>query len=598
MHANIFIQDMALIMIIAGFVTIIFNRLKQPVVLGYIVAGIIIGPFTPQFLLIHDKETINVLAELGVVFLMFSLGLEFSLKKLAKVGFGAFIIALFKISAMIYIGYQLGVAFGWKPIDSLFLGAILSISSTTIIVKALSELRMKQEKFAQLIYGILIIEDILAIAIIALLSGIATTGTVSTSDIMSIFGKLSLFIIVALVLGLLLIPRLIGYVTKFRSNEMLLITVLGLCFGFCLLVIKLDYSIALGAFIIGAIIAEAKALSKIEALVEPVRDMFCAIFFVTIGMLFNPSVFLDYAWPVIIITVVVIIGKILFASLGAFLAGQNGRTSLQVGMGLVPIGEFSFIIASLGLSLKVTSNFLYPIVVAVSAITTLLTPYLIKAASPLSNKMLSSMPVRVTEFVGKYPELIKKVQPQGDSAIIGKIISKIILQIIINCALVAAVFIASVFLVTSVERGLFGIKQIIANDQLRRVVVCSSSLFLSLPFLIAAYRKLKAFSMIFSEIIITGKILGAFYIKIGCANLYRIRRIVYEILPIICISLITALILSFSHQILPEPFLLSLVILAILIIAIVLWKPFVWLQSWLQIALFNVMEENADKTHH
>ena len=593
MHANIFIQDMALIMLIAGVVTIIFNRFKQPVVLGYIVAGIIIGPFTPPFILIHDKETISVLAELGVVFLMFSLGLEFSLKKLAKVGAGAFLIALFKISAMTYLGYKLGLAFGWSLIDSLFLGAILSISSTTIIVKALAELGMKQEKFAQLIYGILIIEDVLAIAMIALLSGVATTGTIGATEVISIVGKLSLFIIVAVVIGLLTIPRLIGYVTKFRSNEMLLITVVGLCFGFCLLVIKLDYSIALGAFIIGAIIAEAKALAKIEMLIEPIRDIFCAIFFVTIGMMFNPSIFLDYALPVIIITATLLFGKVIFASVGAFIAGQSGRTSLQIGMGLVPIGEFSFIIASLGLSLKVTSDFLYPIVVTVSAITTLLTPYLLKASIPLSNTIANKIPRSVNKIIIKYSLWLLKLHPQGDRAVISKIISKIIMQIIINCALVIAVFVASVFLVTSIEHGVFWFDPLLKNEQLRRVIVCAIALFLSLPFLIATYRKLKALSMIFAEVSITGKILGSLYKQLGCKNLYSIRRIVYEIIPIISIVLILAVILSFSSTILPEPFLLGAILVVILITAIVLWKPFVWLQSWLQIALFKVMEDNS-----
>ena len=499
---------------------------------------------------------------------------------------------------MTYLGYQLGILFGWKIIDSLFLGAILSISSTTIIVKALAELGMKQEKFAQLIYGILIIEDILAIAMIALLSGIATSGTVGATEIISIVGKLSLFIIVSLVIGLLTIPRLIAYVTKFRSNEMLLITVLGICFGFCFLVIKLDYSIALGAFIIGAIVAEAKALAKIEMLIEPIRDTFCAIFFVTIGMMFDPRVFLDYAWPVIIITIALLFGKIVFATIGAFIAGQSGRTSLKIGMGLVPIGEFSFIIASLGLTLKVTSGFLYPIVVAVSAITTLLTPYLLKASTPFSNKIASKIPYRINLIIAKYPLLIEKIKPQGDRAIMSKIIFKIILQIIINCALVVTVFIASVFLVTSVERGLLGFSPFLEDEQIRRVIICGGALFLSLPFLIAAYRKLKALSMIFAEISISGKILGSLYERVGCQNLYSIRRVVYEIIPIICITLILMIILSCSQVILPKPILLGIVLATMFVIAIILWKPFVWIQSWLQIALFKVMEENATKAHH
>ncbi len=277
-------------MLIAGLVTILFHRLKQPVVLGYILAGVIIGPHTPPFALIQDEHTIRTLSELGVVFLLFSLGLEFSLRKLARVGFTALVGAVTEIAVMLGIGWGLGRWFGWSNMDSIFLGAILSISSTTIIVKALSELKLKNERFAQLVFGILIVEDILAIALIALLSALATTGQVDTPEVFATLGKLSLFMVVALVLGILIVPRLLAYVARFDSSEMLLITVLGLCFGFCLLVVKLDYSIALGAFVIGAVMAESRQLKLIEQLTEPLRDMFSAIFFVSIGLLLDPAV--------------------------------------------------------------------------------------------------------------------------------------------------------------------------------------------------------------------------------------------------------------------------------------------------------------------
>ncbi len=400
MHAISFIQDLAVIMLVAGVVTVLFHRLKQPVVLGYIVAGFIIGPHTPPFGLIHDEDTIKTLAELGVIFLMFCLGLEFSLRKLFKVGATAFIAAFLEIILMIWIGYEIGQWFDWNTMDSLFLGAILAISSTTIIVKALNDLKMKNQRFAQLIFGVLIVEDILGIGIIALLSSIAVSGTVSSGEVFSTVGKLSLFMIVALVIGILLVPRLLAYVAKFDSNEMLLITVLGLCFGFCLLVVKLEYSMVLGAFLIGAIMAESRQLIKIERLIEPVRDMFSAIFFVAIGLMIDPQILLQYAWPIAVITVAVVLGKMLSCGLGAFIAGNDGRTSLRVGMGLSQIGEFSFIIAALGMTLQVTSDFLYPVAVAVSAITTLLTPYLIRGADPLSLKIAAVMPQRMSRVFG------------------------------------------------------------------------------------------------------------------------------------------------------------------------------------------------------
>ncbi|WP_057428324.1 cation:proton antiporter, partial [Pseudomonas syringae] len=440
MHAINFIQDLAVIMLVAGVVTILFHRLRQPVVLGYIVAGFIIGPHTPPVSLIHDEDTIKILAELGVIFLMFCLGLEFSLRKLFKVGATAFIAAFLEIALMIWIGYEIGQFFGWKTMDSLFLGAILAISSTTIIVKALNDLKMKNQHFAQLIFGVLIVEDILGIGIIALLSGIAVSGSVSSGEVFSTVGKLSLFMIVALVVGILLVPRLLSYVARFDSNEMLLITVLGLCFGFCLLVVKLEYSMVLGAFLIGAIMAESRELLKIERLIEPIRDMFSAIFFVAIGLMIDPKILLEYAWPIAVITVAVVLGKMISCGLGAFIAGNDGRTSLRVGMGLSQIGEFSFIIAALGMTLQVTSDFLYPVAVAVSAITTLLTPYLIRGADPLSLKLAAIMPRRVARVFGMYGEWLRSIQPQGQSAVLAGMIRRILLQVGVNLALVMAIF--------------------------------------------------------------------------------------------------------------------------------------------------------------
>ncbi|QHB30693.1 sodium/proton antiporter [Pseudomonas monteilii] len=483
MHAISFIQDLAVIMLVAGVVTILFHRLKQPVVLGYIVAGFIIGPHTPPFGLIHDEDTIKTLAELGVIFLMFCLGLEFSLRKLFKVGATAFIAAFLEIVLMIWIGFEIGRWFGWSTMDSLFLGAILAISSTTIIVKALNDLKMKNERFAQLIFGVLIVEDILGIGIIALLSGIAVSGTVSSGEVFSTVGKLSLFMIVALVIGILLVPRLLAYVAKFESNEMLLITVLGLCFGFCLLVVKLEYSMVLGAFLIGAIMAESRQLLKIERLIEPVRDLFSAIFFVAIGLMIDPQVLIDYAWPIVVITLAVVLGKMLSCGLGAFIAGNDGRTSLRVGMGLSQIGEFSFIIAALGMTLQVTSDFLYPVAVAVSAITTLLTPYLIRAADPLSQKLGNVVPGRLARVLSLYGEWLRNIQPQGEGAMLAAMIRRILLQVGVNLALVIAIFFSGGYFAGRIGNWL---SEWVSDASQQKALIWGAALLLSLPFLIAA----------------------------------------------------------------------------------------------------------------
>ncbi|WP_300633476.1 cation:proton antiporter [Pseudomonas sp.] len=587
MHAVSFIQDLAVIMLVAGVVTILFHRLKQPVVLGYIVAGFIIGPHTPPFGLIHDEDTIKTLAELGVIFLMFCLGLEFSLRKLFKVGATAFIAAFLEIVLMIWIGYEIGQWFDWNTMDSLFLGAILAISSTTIIVKALNDLKMKNQRFAQLIFGVLIVEDILGIGIIALLSSIAVSGTVSSGEVFSTVGKLSLFMIVALVIGILLVPRLLAYVAKFESNEMLLITVLGLCFGFCLLVVKLEYSMVLGAFLIGAIMAESRQLIKIERLIEPVRDMFSAIFFVAIGLMIDPQILLQYAWPIAVITVAVVLGKMLSCGLGAFIAGNDGRTSLRVGMGLSQIGEFSFIIAALGMTLQVTSDFLYPVAVAVSAITTLLTPYLIRGADPLSLKIAAVMPQRMSRVFGMYGEWLRSIQPQGEGAMLASMIRKIVLQVGVNLALVIAIFFAGSFFAARIGGYLEGW---ISDQSWQKALIWGGALLLSLPFLIAAYRKLKALSMLLAEMSVKPEMAGR--------HTQRVRRVIAELIPILSLLVIFLLLAALSASILPTNKLLVLIAVVTAAVAAVLWRWFIRVHTRMQVALLETLDNHKDTPEH
>ncbi|WP_119741164.1 cation:proton antiporter [Pseudomonas sp. Larv2_ips] len=587
MHAISFIQDLAVIMLVAGVVTILFHRLKQPVVLGYIVAGFIIGPHTPPFGLIHDEDTIKTLAELGVIFLMFCLGLEFSLRKLFKVGATAFIAAFLEIILMIWIGYEIGRWFDWNTMDSLFLGAILAISSTTIIVKALNDLKMKNQRFAQLIFGVLIVEDILGIGIIALLSSIAVSGTVSSGEVFSTVGKLSLFMIVALVIGILLVPRLLAYVAKFDSNEMLLITVLGLCFGFCLLVVKLEYSMVLGAFLIGAIMAESRQLIKIERLIEPVRDMFSAIFFVAIGLMIDPQILLQYAWPIAVITVAVVLGKMLSCGLGAFIAGNDGRTSLRVGMGLSQIGEFSFIIAALGMTLQVTSDFLYPVAVAVSAITTLLTPYLIRGADPLSLKIAAVMPKRMSRVFGMYGEWLRSIQPQGEGAMLASMIRKIILQVGVNLALVVGIFFAGGFFAARIGGYLEGW---IIDPSWQKALIWGGALLLSLPFLIAAYRKLKALSMLLAEMSVKPEMAGR--------HTQRVRRVIAELIPILSLLVIFLLLAALSASILPTNKLLVLIAVVAAAVAAVLWRWFIRVHTRMQVALLETLDNHKDTPEH
>lgn len=582
-HAIGFIQDLAVIMAIAGVVTVLFHRLRQPVVLGYIAAGVIIGPYTPPFNLIHDEVTIQTLGELGVVFLMFSLGLEFSLRKLFRVGATAFVAALSEIVLMIWIGYEIGRWFDWTVMDSLFLGAMLAISSTTIIVKALSELGMKGEHFAQIVFGILIVEDILAIAMLVLLSGIAQTGSVSAGVAVVTLGKLLLFMTVSLVVGILTVPRALNYVAKAKSDEMLLVTVLGFCFGFCLLVVKLDYSIALGAFLIGAIMAESKHLARIEHLIAPVRDMFSAIFFVTIGLLLNPTVLVDYAWPIAVITIAVVAGKIVSCGLGTFLAGKDGRTAMRVGMSVSQIGEFSFIIASLGLSLKVTSPFLYPIAVAVSALTTLLTPYLIRAADPATVRLARAMPAPLAHTFGLYSQWLASLTPASGGPTLFSMTRRIVLQIAVNLALVAAIFLGASYAAPFASGYL---ARWLDTDNAQRVVLWSAALVVALPFLVAVYRKLESLALLLAEVSVQPAKAGRFT--------RAIRSAISGLIPIVAMFGVFLLVAALSGGILPPFGLMVGVLVCVALLLTVLWRWCVKIHATMQIALRETFEEPRD----
>jgi monovalent cation:H+ antiporter-2, CPA2 family len=574
MHSVDFLQDLAVVMITAGLVTVIFHRFKQPVVLGYIVAGVIIGPHTPPYAFIHDEEAIKTLSELGIILLMFSLGLEFSLRKLTKVGVAALIAALLEILLLFWVGYEIGLLFKWPLIDSIFLGAMLSMSSTTVIIKVLGELGKMKERFAQLIFGILIIEDILGIAMIALLSGIAMTGKLSVGDVGMTLGKLGIFLTVTLVVGLLAVPRLIGYVARFKSNEMLIITVLGLCFGVSLLAAKLGYSVALGAFIIGAVIAEAREIHRVEELLEPVRDMFSAVFFVSIGLLIDPKMLVVYWQPILVITAAVILGKVVTCSFGAFVGGNDTRTSLRVGMGLAQIGEFSFIIAALGVSLKVTSGFLYPIAVAVSAITTLITPYLIKSADGMVNWFDRVAPKPLVNSLDIYTRWVGQLGSQRHASMATKLKWKWVSQMALNAALVAAIFIAAAYFERRPPEVL---SRLGLGRQALKAALWLVAMILSLPMLIATFRKLQALGMLVAETRVTVAAAGE--------RTAAIRSVVSQVIPAAGTIALGLFILVLSSTLLPT---FNVVIVLLLIVGFItwlLWRSFIRVYSKAQFAL-------------
>ena len=401
-HLATLINDLALILICAGVMTLLFKKLKQPLVLGYVVAGFLASPHMPYTPSVMDTANIQTWADIGVIFLLFALGLEFSFKKIVKVGGAAIIAACTIIFCMILLGITVGTGFGWQRMDSIFLGGMIAMSSTTIIYKAFDDLGMRKKQFTGLVLSVLILEDILAIVLMVMLSTMAVRHNFEGSEMLESIGKLLFFLILWFVVGIYLIPELLKRCRKLMSEETLLIVSLGLCFGMVVMAARTGFSAAFGAFIMGSILAETVEAESIERLVKPVKDLFGAVFFVSVGMMVDPAMIVEYALPIIVITLAVILGQSLFGTLGVLLAGQPLKTAMQCGFSLTQIGEFAFIIASLGVSLHVTSDFLYPIVVAVSVITTFLTPYMIRFAEPASNFVDTHLPFKWKNFLLHY----------------------------------------------------------------------------------------------------------------------------------------------------------------------------------------------------
>jgi CPA2 family monovalent cation:H+ antiporter-2 len=585
MHAVTFLQDLAVVMIVAGLVMVVFRRMKQPVILGYIIAGVIIGPHTPPYSLIHDEGTINTLSELGVILLMFSLGLEFSLRKLTRVGVPALLAAVLEILLLFWVGYEIGRYFEWSLMDSVFLGAMMSMSSTTVIIKVLGDFGFMKERFAQLVFGILILEDILGIAMIALLSGIAMTGTLSVGDVGLTLGKLSIFLAGVLVVGLLFVPRFLSYVCGFKSNEMLIITVLGLCFGVSLLAVKLGYSVALGAFVIGAVIAETREIHRIESLIEPVRDMFSAVFFVAIGLLIDPKMLVLYWQPILVITIAVVVGKVITCSFGSFMGGNGVRTSLRVGMSLAQIGEFSFIIASLGVTLKVTSSFLYPIAVAVSAITTLFTPYLIRASDKAVGAFQRSAPRALINTLELYTSWIGQISEQRSNNFARTLMWKWGAQMALNVVLIAGIYITAAYV--GGHPGSWLMKLGLEMQGLKTGIWLLAVLC-SLPLFIATARKLQALGLLLAETRVSQEMAGE------ATN--AIRSLVAAVVPIGGSVALGLFMLVLSSTLLPSLNVLLGLLVIIGLVCWLLWRSFNRVYSRAQSALIDTFNNGPDRT--
>ncbi|WP_207510728.1 cation:proton antiporter domain-containing protein [Longitalea luteola] len=472
-HLPTLIQDLALILAIASVTTLLFKKLKQPVVLGYILAGLLVGPNFTLLPSISDLDGVKVWADIGVIFLLFSLGLEFSFKKLVKIGGTSGVTGVFEIMCMVALGYLTGWLLGWPTMDCIFLGGIIAISSTTIIIRAFDELGVKTRKFAGIVMGVLIVEDLMAVLMMVLLSTVAVSREFAGIEMLQSALKLIFFLCLWFLSGIFLLPGFFKWGRKLMNDETMLVISLGLCLVMVVLATYAGFSAPLGAFIMGSVLAETTQAEKIEHIVQPVKNLFGAIFFVSVGLLIDPEMLIKYIGPVLIISGVVILGKTVNVTLGALLSGQPLRQSIQAGFSLAQIGEFSFIIATLGLSLHVTGDYLYPIAVGVSVITTFTTPYMIKLADPFFNWFAPKLPLKWRMAINQYSTGAQTIQAESDWRVVLR--SYLTVMASNSVIIIAIILLSATYLLPVLKNN-------IAGQQLPAILTCAITLIATAPF--------------------------------------------------------------------------------------------------------------------
>lgn len=585
MHEIGFIRDLATVMLVAGAATILFQRLRQPVLLGYILAGVLIGPHTPG-MLVADPQAIDDISNLGVVLLMFTLGLEFSVRKLRKVGIGVLAVAVLEVGLMLWIGVSLGGLFGWKGIDALFLGAIIALSSTMVATRTLKEGGKQGQPFAKLVVGLLVAEDVLTIVMLTLLTAVAIGGTVHADTAFALIGHLGLFVVVGMILGLLLLPRLVDYVAGFGRDETLLVSVLGICFGASLLAVWMGFSVALGAFLAGAVVAEARSVGRVLHLIEPLRDMFAALFFVAIGLKIDPAMLWQYALPAVLIAAVVIVGKTLACGLGILAVGHDARTALRSGLSMAQIGEFSFVIATLGLSLGAISDFLYPIAVAVSVLCMAVSPYLGRSADRLADGLSRVTPRSLRLLAESYSGWLENLKPVNENAVLAAMLRRLLWHIAVNVLLVVTLFVVGAYVNS---HGWDWFAQFGIHRDLRHTLIWAGALFLSLPMLIAVYRKAEALGMLLAELGIRERFAGAYT--------QAIRNVLARMIPLATLFALALLVSALGSAILPPRGVVLSLMVAVVVLAVVLWRTLVKLHARLQAALKETLDKPEPPEH-
>ena len=564
-----FLRALTIVLCVAAVTTVVFQRLRQPVILGYILAGLLIGPHVPSPL-VADSSVVRTLSEIGVILLMFSLGLEFSLRKLVQVGPTAALTAVVETSLMMWLGFSVAQLFGWTIMESLFTGAVIAISSTTIVAKAFQEQRVTG-KLREIVVGVLIVEDLIAILLMASLTAIATGSGLTAGPLAMTVGRLVAFLVGLVAVGLFLVPRAVRLVNRLNRPETTVVASVGLCFALALLAQKFGYSVALGAFIAGSLVAESGEERQVEHLVEPVRDIFAAVFFVSVGMLIDPALILRY-WPaILVLTAVVMLGKIVGVSLGSFLTGNRLRTSIQSGMSLAQIGEFSFIIAGLGLTLGATGDFLYPVAIVVSAITTLTTPWLIRASGPTASWVDRKLPRPLQTFTVLYGSWVEGLRNAPRAASTTAYIRSLLRRLLLDAALFAGIIVgitSSRGKLIAFARDNTGIQETLAFPLLIGVAV-----ILAAPFFLGVIRVGRKLGQTLAEVVLPAG--GENRVDFAAAP----RRLFVVTLELVIVIMVGAPLLALTRPFLPGAQGGALIVLFIAVLGVAFWRSATNLQG-------------------
>jgi CPA2 family monovalent cation:H+ antiporter-2 len=564
MDTTSFIQDLAVILTAAGAVSALFTRAGWPKVIGYILAGAVIGKYTFGGSLVINQGSIEVLGQIGVVFLMFTLGLEFSVRKLKKVGHVIFPTALLDIVLMTWVGHFIGTkVFGWGSAQSLFLGAAISDSATTLLAKTIQEMGWDARRFTKYIFGITITEDILCVGLIALLTGFVKSGDVQFSAMLYSMGGLLLFLTGVSVFGLLLVPRLLNRVGRLRDDESLLLTMLGICFLVSFIAARLDFNLALGAFLVGVMGAESEPLKRIYQQCVPLRTMFSAIFFVTIGLLIDPAQMLANGPAILGLALVVIVGKSINCTLGSLLTGQDLKNAIQTGIGLAQIGEFAYLVALIGLTMRVVDSSLYQIAVGVSVLTTLLNPILMRASDPFSDWVERKLPARWKEYLETYANWAERFLHSSAPSDKVRALRLNLTLLLLQMALVAVVYIAAGMLAR-----LDYVRLSPLVDANKKMLLWGAASLLAVPNAIFTFFRAGALGVSVAEILIPVKVQETSW----ALSFRRLTRVLFAVSGMIVLFLEIVLL---SGTIMPEQGWARVIMaVVLLLVAVFGWKRF------------------------